>query len=88
MKIARPIKIKERYEIEPSLDIFNVFNHTALGQYSGLSGACGSLNYDYVADPNGKADPKQRCDVSVLTSKTRNRAQSTRLLQLSIRFTF
>lgn len=81
MKITRPIKIKERYEIEPGLDIFNVFNHTGLGQYGGLSGACGSLNYNYAADPGP-------CSLPALRAGTRGRLTNTRLLQVGIRFTF
>src|SRR5262249_52454006 len=52
-RIARRSKIKEKLYIDPSLDVFNVCNHTGLGSYGGLGGPFGSLNFDYVADPRG-----------------------------------
>jgi hypothetical protein len=78
-RITRPIKIKEKLTIEPSLDVFNVFNHTGLGSYSGLGGTFGTLNFDYAADPRGTAE---------LARGTRNRLQQNRLLQLGLRVTF
>jgi Carboxypeptidase regulatory-like domain len=78
-RITRPIKIKEKLSIEPSLDVFNVFNHTGLGSYGGLGGTFGSLNFDYVADPRGTAE---------LSRGTRLRLQQNRLLQLGLRVTF
>jgi hypothetical protein len=78
-RIARPIKIKEKLTIEPSLDVFNVFNHTGLGSYTSLGGTFGALNFDYVADPRGTAE---------LTRGTRGRLQQNRLLQLGLRVTF
>jgi hypothetical protein len=80
-RITRPIKIKEKLTIEPSLDVFNVFNHTGLGSYAGLGGTFGTLNFDYAADPRGTAE---------LTRGTRGRLPQTqtRLLQLGLRVTF
>jgi hypothetical protein len=78
-RITRPIKIKEKLSIEPSLDVFNVFNHTGLGSYTGLGGTFGTLNFDYAADPRGTAE---------LTRGNRPRLQSNRLLQLGLRVTF
>jgi len=80
-RITRPIKIKEKLTIEPSLDVFNVFNHTGLGSYTGLGGTFGTLNFDYAADPRGTAE---------LTRGTRGRLPQTqtRLLQLGLRVTF
>ncbi|HZF40402.1 MAG TPA: hypothetical protein VE715_16375, partial [Blastocatellia bacterium] len=78
-RISRPVRIKEKITIEPSLDVFNVFNHTGLGSYSGLGGTFGSLNFDYVADPRGTAE---------LSRGTRRRLQQNRLLQLGLRVTF
>jgi hypothetical protein len=78
-RISRPVKIKEKVTIEPSLDVFNVFNHTGLGSYSGLGATFGSLNFDYVADPRGTAE---------LSRATRLRLQQNRLLQLGLRVTF
>lgn len=90
LRIERPIRIKERIAIRPSLDIFNVFNHTALGfsnpetgaTYGGLNANFGALNYDYVADP------QKRGGIPELTRSIRTRAQSTRLLQIGIRVDF
>jgi Carboxypeptidase regulatory-like domain len=86
-RISRPIRIKEKVTAEPSLDVFNVFNHTGLGSYSGLTGTFGSLNYDYAADL------LKRGGVPALTSGTRGRlqpnpGQNNRLLQIGIRVSF
>src|SRR5262245_13654265 len=81
-RISRPVRIKEKLSIEPSLDVFNVFNHTGHGSYGGLGATFGSLNYDY------KADPLVRGGIPELTRGTRNRLQQNRLLQLGLRVTF
>jgi len=78
-RISRPIRIKEKLSIEPSLDVFNVFNHTGHGNYTGLGATFGSLNFDYATDPRG---------IAGLTSGTRQRLQQNRLLQLGLRVTF
>lgn len=82
LRIERPIAIGENVRIRPSLDIFNVFNHTALGQYAGLNGNFGSLNYNYQTDPQGRGG------ISELTRSFRTRAQDGRLIQLNIRVDF
>ncbi len=81
-RISRPIRLKETASIDPSLDVFNVFNHTGHGSYTGLGGTFGSLNYDYVADP------LKRGGIPELIRGTRGRLLSTRLLQFGIRVTF
>jgi carboxypeptidase family protein len=81
-RISRPVKIKEKISIEPSVDIFNVFNHTGHGSYSSLATTFGALNYDYAADP------LKRGGVPELTRGTRERLQQNRLLQFGIRVTF
>src|SRR5262249_46711633 len=81
-RISRPIKIKEKISMEPSLDVFNVFNHTGHGSYSSLATTFGALNYDYTADP------LKRGGVPELTRGTRGRLQQNRLLQFGIRVTF
>jgi hypothetical protein len=82
LRISRTIRFKEKLSIEPSVDVFNVFNHTGLAGYNGLNGTFGSLNYDYVADPLGRGG------IPELTRGTRGRLQQNRLLQLGLRVTF
>lgn len=82
LRITRPIKLLERVEIEPSVDIFNVFNRTGLGQYGGLNATFGALNYDYVKDPQGQGG------IAELKRSVRHRLTNTRQFQLGIRFTF
>lgn len=82
LRITRPIKLAERVRFEPSVDVFNVFNHTGLNSYGGLSGNFGALNYDYRADPQGRGGIPQ------LSRAVRGRQISTRLLQLGLRVTF
>ena len=79
LRITRPIKFRERFEIEPSLSVFNVFNNTPFGNigFNGLDGVFGSLNYDY----------KTAGDRAQL-ARIRGRAIQTRQLQLGIRFSF
>ncbi|HZS06441.1 MAG TPA: hypothetical protein VFD58_16500 [Blastocatellia bacterium] len=78
LRISRPIKVTERFEFEPSVDIFNVFNNNSLGLYGGLAGNFGDLNFDY-SDPADKAD---------LNKNIRLRQKNTRLLQFGLRITF
>src|SRR5262249_15055090 len=78
-RISRRVKIKEKLSIEPSLDVFNVFNHTGHGSYNSLAATFGALNFNYSADPRG---------IAGLTSGTRTRLQQNRLLQLGVRVTF
>jgi hypothetical protein len=81
MRITRPIRIKERYVIEPSLSIFNLFNNTPIanGGYAGLQPFnFGALNFPYTT-------AAQRAS---LTQDVRGRAIDTRSLQFGIRFTF
>lgn len=54
MRITRPIKIENAYivhnlQIEPYVDIFNVFNYRGHNAYSGLGAGFLSLNFDYAA---------------------------------------
>jgi len=96
MRLSRPIKIvSERFVLEPSFSVFNVFNNNAHGTYTGLvlqtsTPGCGSLSYDYSADPlhcggSSTADP-----VSALAAldESRGLVFRRRQLQFGIRFTF
>jgi outer membrane receptor for ferrienterochelin and colicin len=79
LRITRPIRFRERFEIEPSVSIFNVFNNTSLGNvgFNALDGSFGSLNYDYNTREERAA-----------LAEFRGRALQTRQLQFGIRFTF
>ncbi len=59
-----------------SLQIFNAFNYTGLGTYSGLGNTFGTLNFPY-----------QPSDIPALKSQ-RGRSNSTRLMQIGVRVTF
>jgi carboxypeptidase family protein len=81
LRMSRPIAITERFKIEPSADIFNLFNNNNLGVYgvtSALNGSFGSLNFDY-------SDPTDRSELNRLV---RTRLKSNRLIQVGVRFTF
>jgi hypothetical protein len=79
LRISRPISITERFKIEPSADIFNLFNNNSLGQYGpSLDGTTGSLNFNY-------SDPADRAE---LNRTVRHRQKDTRLIQLGVRVTF
>jgi hypothetical protein len=79
LRITRPIAITERFKVEPSADIFNLFNNNSLGQYGpGLDGSTGSLNFDYT----------KQVDRAVLNRTIRHRQKNTRLIQLGVRVTF
>jgi hypothetical protein len=78
MRISRPIRFGgERFVLEPSWSVINVFNNNASLTYSGLSGGFGSLNYNYDT-------------VSELADLTEARglAFRRRQMQWGIRFTF
>ncbi len=79
LRITRPIAITERFKVEPSADIFNLFNNNSLGQYGpGLDGSTGSLNFDYT----------NTVDRAELNRTIRHRQKNTRLIQLGVRVTF
>jgi hypothetical protein len=42
--LSWPIKIKERFTIEPSVSFFNLFNFANYGALAGLTGGAGSIN--------------------------------------------
>jgi len=78
MRLSRPIKFgSERFELEPSWSVFNVFNNNAYGTYTGLSGARGSLNFNYATESD-----RARLDES------RGLIFRRRQMQFGIRFTF
>jgi hypothetical protein len=78
MRLSRPIRFGgERFVLEPSFSVFNVFNNNASLTYTGLSGAFGSLNFDY-------SDP---ADLAAL-KESRGLAFRRRQMQWGIRFTF
>jgi len=77
-RLSRPIKIvSERYVLEPSFSVFNVFNNNAHGTYTGLSGASGSLNFNYNTQ-----------DAVASLESGRGLIFRRRQLQFGIRFTF
>lgn len=85
VRISRPVRIwKETWSLEPSLSIFNVFNNSPRNQYGGLDGTCGSLNFDYSAEP---ANDPTRCNLAGL-DEGRGLQQRRRQLQFGIRFSF
>jgi hypothetical protein len=79
MRLSRPIKLgSERFVLEPSFSVFNVFNNNAALTYGGsLTGGFGSSNYDY-SDGSDLAD----------LTESRGLAFRRRQLQFGIRFTF
>lgn len=84
LRVTRPIRLfgDNGIVIEPNFEVFNVFNRTGRGQYGGLDGTFGSLNYDYVRDPNGQGG------IAALDQLVRQRLTNTRQLQFGIRVTF
>lgn len=82
IRLTRPIKFKERFEVRPFLDIFNLFNHAPFGGYAGggLGGTFGSLNYDYKNAPAGE----QYSDLQFQNG----RITDTRRLQFGVRLDF
>ncbi len=83
IRLDRPIKlnrIKEGMVVLPFLDIFNLFNHAPVGQYGGLGGRFGALNYNYAGAPAGS----QASDLAFQT----HRLGSTRRFQIGVRMDF
>ena len=80
MRLSRPIRLgRERFQLEPSFSVFNVFNNNSLGTFGGgaLSGAFGSLNFNY-------SNPDDRASLS----EARGNVFRRRQLQFGIRFSF
>ena len=79
MRLSRPIRLgSERFVLEPSFSVFNVFNNNASLTYGGtLTGGFGSSNFDY-------SDPADLADLT----ESRGLAFRRRQLQFGIRFTF
>jgi hypothetical protein len=78
MRLSRPIRFGgERFVLEPSFSVFNVFNNNASLTYTGLSGGFGSLNYNYDTESE-LADLKE----------SRGLAFRRRQMQWGLRFTF
>lgn len=95
-RLTRPIRLwKESWILEPSFSVFNVFNNSPRGAYTGLAipnlGAngltgttvtnCGAINFDYASQP---ADG---CNFAAL-DEIRGLKNRRRQLQFGIRFTF
>lgn len=83
LRIDRPIslaRVREGVSIHPFLDIFNLFNHAPAGNYGGLTGRFGALNYDYANAPAGS----KASDLDI----TRGRRNELRKLQFGFRFSF
>ncbi|MGH9946962.1 MAG: carboxypeptidase regulatory-like domain-containing protein [Pyrinomonadaceae bacterium] len=77
-RLSRPTRLgSERFVLEPSFSVFNVFNNNAVGTYGGLTGAFGSLNFNY-ATAGDVADLRE----------ARGLLFRRRQLQFGIRFTF
>ena len=79
LRLTRAIRIKERFSIEPYLEVFNVFNNTPKGTYNGLRGDAvfGSLNAHYSS-----------ADIGDLDSQVRGLLQNPRQFQFGIRGIF
>ena len=78
IRVTRPISIKERFRIEPYLEVFNLFNNTPKGTYNGLNSAVfGNLNYPYT-----------QADIGDLNSQVRTLLQLPRQFQFGIRGIF
>ncbi len=91
LRVTRPIKFGERFEIEPSVSIFNLFNSAPLnnGGINGLNGNLGDLNFQGNADfPRGYADPAARAASDSLRGRFTQNLVNTRQIQLGIRFSF
>jgi len=77
-RLTRPIKIwKETWILEPSFSVFNVFNNSPKGTYSGLDETFGSLNVNY-------STASDRSELDRIRGLIFNRRQ----LQFGIRFSF
>ena len=78
VRVTRPISIKERFRIEPYLEVFNLFNNTPKGTYAGLNHRVfGSLNFPYSPS-----------DIGDLDSQVRGLLQLPRQFQFGIRGIF
>jgi hypothetical protein len=78
LRLTRPINILERVKVEPYLEVFNLFNNTPKGTYSGLNHKIfGNLNVPYAA-----------ADIGDLDSQVRGLIQLPRQFQFGIRATF
>jgi hypothetical protein len=61
LRVTRPIHIKERVTIEPYLEVFNLFNNTPKGTYTGLNhNVFGNLNFPYDSADRGELDAQVR----------------------------
>ncbi|HVG28862.1 MAG TPA: carboxypeptidase regulatory-like domain-containing protein [Pyrinomonadaceae bacterium] len=61
VRITRPIKFRERFTVEPYLEIFNLFNNTPKGTYTGLNHTVfGNLNFPYTTADRGDLDAQVR----------------------------
>ena len=78
IRVTRPISIKERLKLEPYLEVFNLFNNTPKGTYSGLNHRVfGNLNFPYST-----------ADIGDLNSQVRGLLQNPRQFQFGFRATF
>jgi hypothetical protein len=82
MRITRPIKLENAYvvhnlQIEPYVDIFNLFNYRGHGAYSGLGAGFLSLNFDYAGAGRGQE-----------LANARAFAFGPRIIQLGFRVSF
>jgi hypothetical protein len=78
LRVTRQIVIKERFKIEPYLEVFNLFNNTPKGTYGGLnSSVFGNLNFHYAPG-----------DIGDLDSQVRGLLQNPRQFQFGIRGIF
>ena len=78
IRVTRPISIKERFRIEPYLEVFNLFNNTPKGTYAGLNHRVfGTLNFPYAP-----------ADIGDLNSQVRGLLQNPRQFQFGIRGIF
>ncbi|MFN2596468.1 MAG: hypothetical protein ABR563_04685, partial [Pyrinomonadaceae bacterium] len=78
LRITRPIKIRERFSIEPYLEAFNLFNNTPKGTYGGLNHRVfGNLNFPYSP-----------ADIGDLDAQVRGLLQNPRQFQFGIRGIF
>jgi hypothetical protein len=78
LRVTRPISIKERFKIEPYLEVFNLFNNTPKGTYGGLNHRVfGNLNFPYAT-----------ADIGDLDSAVRGLLQNPRQFQFGIRGIF
>ncbi|MBI3666654.1 MAG: TonB-dependent receptor [Acidobacteria bacterium] len=82
LRFDRPIKLPKRegMRITPSVDFFNLFNHSPAALYGGLGATFGSLNFDYA----NAAPGNQAGDLDA----QRLRLNSPRKIQIGVRFDF